>query len=150
MSDPVVAEDHWENYVGKHNANPVFVSYDKTAGQKELFQRLVYCARIMIPVHAPNRNGGPSEPESGRLWNMEDKLCESLVKQHVDCRLVGRLTYQGIRELVFQLSDWEYFRPVVGNWMLLNQDYEIEVSEHEGWEFVRGSVWPSAFTPINP
>src|SRR5688572_27198 len=131
MKNKVVVEEHWDNYVAEHDQCPVFVSYDRTAGDNILMQRLVHCARVMIPVHTPNRNGGPTADESVLLWNMEDCLCEFLAKQYVDCRLVARLTYKGMRELIFQLSDWNSFRPVVGAWMIQNENYQIDISEHE-------------------
>src|SRR5699024_584896 len=71
------------------------------------------------------------------------QLCAKLAEHGVDCRLVGRLTHQGTRELVFQLADWESFRPPVGMWMGENTDYEIDVSEHEGWEFFDDCIRPS-------
>jgi regulator of RNase E activity RraB len=64
----------------------------------------------------------------------------------VRCRLVGRLTCNGVREIVFQLDDWDSFRPVVGRWMGDNDRYEIDVSEHEGWEFFNDVIRPSSET----
>jgi hypothetical protein len=74
---------------------------------------------------------------------MEDELCELLARSGVLCRLVGRLTHQGTRELVFQLDHWEQFRPPVGAWMGEHPEYEIDVSEHEGWEFFDRCIRPS-------
>lgn len=59
------------------------------------------------------------------------------------CRLVGRLTHNGQRELVFQLDDWDSFRPPVGIWMLSHKKYDIDVSEHEGWTFFDECVRPT-------
>jgi hypothetical protein len=75
---------------------------------------------------------------------MEDRLTEFLEQQNVSCLLLGRLTHGGVRELVFQVSEWTPFRPPVGRWMQLHPDYETDVSEHDGWDFFFSSVWPSA------
>jgi regulator of RNase E activity RraB len=104
----------------------------------------VHCARVIIPIHRPNRNGGPVAPESERLFEMEDELCGALAKHGVDCRLVGRLTCDGVRELVFQLEDWESFRPPVGIWIMAQEEYEIDVSENEGWRFFDDCIRPTA------
>ncbi len=139
-----VVFDEWETYVRDSENGPFFISFDAEAEREDLTKPLPFCARVLIPIHEPNQNGGPVSPESEQLWDMEDGLCAALAEHRVDCRLVGRVTHNGIRELVFQLSDWESFRPPVGLWMGEHDDYEIDVSEHEGWEFFNDIIRPSA------
>src|SRR5438128_10141578 len=133
----------WNTYVSETDDGPLFVSFDEEAALKDLTDTLEHCARVIIPIRQPNRNGGPVKPESELLWNMEDELCSALAQHGVLCRLVGRLTHQGIRELVFQLDDWQSFRAPVGLWMQAHADYAIDVSEHEGWDFFNDCIRPT-------
>jgi hypothetical protein len=139
-----VVHDEWDTYVVDSDDGPLFVSFDVAAAREDLRSSLCHCARVMIPVKHPNRNGGPTGAESERLWAMEESLCATLTQHAVKCRLVGRLTHQGTREIVFQLDDWESFRPPVGLWMSEMTDYEIDVSEHEGWDFFDDCIRPTA------
>jgi regulator of RNase E activity RraB len=139
-----VVFDQWDTYLSQADDKTLFISFDVEAAQQDLTDTLTHCARVLIPIHHPNENGGPVEPESERLYELEDALCAKLVEHGVACRLVGRLTCDGTRELVFQLDDWESFRPPVGLWMSEQEDYEIDVSEHEGWSFFDDCIRPSA------
>lgn len=138
-----VVFDSWDTYVAEANEKPLFISFDADAAANDLTDTLQQCARVVIPIHEPNQNGGPADEESERLYAMEDALCAILTKHAVVCRLVGRLTHDGTREIVFQLDDWESFRPPVGLWMQENDDYEIDVSEHEGWTFFDDCIRPT-------
>lgn len=138
-----VVHDEWETYISDSETGPLFVSFDVAAANEDLTGSLTNCARVIIPIRKPNKNGGPVQPESDRLYEMEDDLCSDLANRGVNCRLVGRLTCDGIREIVFQLGDWDDFRPVVGRWMRDNDRYQIDVSEHEGWEFFNDVIRPT-------
>jgi regulator of RNase E activity RraB len=135
--------DEWDTYVAQSDGKPLFVSFDVEAARTDLTDTLTHCARVIIPIHKPNRNGGPVQPESDRLYVIEDDLCASLSEHGVRCRLVGRLTCDGVRELVFQVDDWDTFRPPVGLWMQHNGAYAIDVSEHEGWSFFDDCIRPT-------
>ena len=140
---PQIVFDQWDNYVSQSDDKPLFISFDVQAAQEDLTDTLPHCARVLIPIQRPNDNGGPVPPESERLYEMEDELCATLTQHGVACRLVGRLTCAGMRELVFQLDDWEGFRPPVGLWIMNHEDYQIDVSEHEGWEFFDDCIRPT-------
>jgi hypothetical protein len=138
-----VVYDAWDTYVAETDAGPAFVSFDAEAAESDLSDTLPHCARVILTIRRPNANGGPVSPESERLYELEDELCAMLADAGVSCRLVGRLTHGGLRELVFQLDDWDEFRPPVGAWMVEYSEYEIDVSEHEGWDFFNDCVRPS-------
>jgi len=135
--------DPWDTYVVTTDEGPIFISFDEGVTQEDLSESLPYCARVIIPIHSPNDAGGPVHPENEKLWAMEDELCALLSEGGVRCRLVGRLTYGGERELVFQLADWDAFRPPVGHWMTKHPDYKFDVSEHDGWEFFNTCIRPT-------
>jgi hypothetical protein len=138
-----VVYDAWDTYVAETETGPAFVSFDAEAAGRDLSHTLTNCARIILTIRRPNANGGPVSPEGERLYELEDELCAMLAGDGVSCRLVGRLTHDGVRELVFQLDDWDEFRPPVGAWMVEHSEYEIDVSEREGWAFFNDCVRPS-------
>jgi regulator of RNase E activity RraB len=137
-----VVFDSWDTYVRETGDQPFFISFDVEAAREDLIDTLTHCAHLAIAIHAPGPNGGPDRPENERLWEMEDQLCDALAERAVACRLVGRLTHGGYRVLVFQLDDWETFRPVVDEWIERHGDYAIQVSESEGWEFFNEAIRP--------
>jgi hypothetical protein len=139
----VSPEHNWEAYSYQTDNGPVVVGFhaDSDKINRESYP---YCARVLVSIKAPDRNGGPSQDEAKTLWDMEDRLVAALDTGGVPCKMLGRLTHGGIRELVFQVADYTPFRPPVGVWMSKHPEYEIDVSEHDGWEFFIGSVWPSA------
>lgn len=137
-----VVFDEWNAYVAERDDLLMFISFDVGATRSTRPSNLAWCARIMIPIREPGPAGGPGDEERDVLWQMEDALVAMLQKAGVRCRLVGRMTYDGLREIVFQVHDWESFRPPVGAWMGAFADYEIDVSEHEGWEFFDDHISP--------
>jgi hypothetical protein len=138
----VCPEHNWDTYSYSTDKGPVFVGFH-TDSNKINQARYPYCARVLITIKAPNHNGGPAQNEAQVLWNMEDRLVESLDAADVPCLLLGRLTHSGTRELVFQVADYSAFRPPVGLWMMKHKDYALDVSEHDGWAFFNEFVWPS-------
>lgn len=141
-SHPVVIRENWETYSYVSDGGPVFATF--YAGAKGIAREdFPYCARVIIRIRQPNENGGPTSEEAETLWGLEDNLTDALSRSGGECILVGRLTHAGDRELVFQLADWDRFRPPVGRWIQQNPTYDIDVSEHDGWEFFDEYVWPT-------
>lgn len=138
----VCPERGWENFRYMTDNGPVISTFYTEADtlDEDAFPN---CARIIIPIKEPSSNGMPGNEEAKVLWALEDELVEILDSNSVKCRLVGRLTHSNTRELVFQVSDWEEFRPPVGFWLGEHPEYDMDVSEHEGWSFFWDSVWPS-------
>lgn len=138
----IVSEEGWDFYRYRMEEEIVVAGFCEEA--REVAQdAFPYCARIMIPIAEPTPHGGPDDAEAEVLWKMEDTLAAALEAAAVHCHLLGRLTYGATRELIFQLADWDAFRSVVGSWMTQQKTYEIEVAEHDGWEFFLDRVWPS-------
>jgi hypothetical protein len=142
MSAPKIVFDEWNTYVADRDGVRMFISFDEGIARNDRPDDLPYCARVILSIKAPNDAGGPVSPEAEHLWDLEDELTATLEKHRVRCRLIGRLTYQGIREIVLQLHDWDSFRPPVGLWMMQHEDYETDVSEHEGWDFFDDVIQP--------
>lgn len=143
LSQQQVVHDHWDVYLQGTDKGPAFISFDVQAAKEDLTATLTHCARVIIPIKEPNENGGPVEPEGSRLYDLEDELCGLLTAEGIACRLVGRLTHCGTRQLIFQLDDWEKFRPAVNFWMSRVVDYDIDMAEHAGWEFFDNCIRPT-------
>jgi regulator of RNase E activity RraB len=141
-----VVFDEWQTYESETDIGLFFISFDVEAAREDLTATLPHCARVIIPIHDPNEGGGPVMPEAQKLWDMEDSLCNALSERGVDCRLVGRITHRGNREIVFQLDDWNTFRPPLDEWIQDQSDYDISVAEHEGWEFFNDMLRPTPET----
>lgn len=137
-----VVSNHWNVYQRLHKDMRMMVSFDEDVARGEQSAELSLCARIMIPTAVKNAAGEFDRLSFDVLNGLEDHLVESLQQDNIHCRLVGRLTYGGLRELVFQLQDWESFRPTVGMWMREHAEHEIDVSEHEGWNFFHDFLMP--------
>ncbi|WP_372365744.1 DUF695 domain-containing protein [Candidatus Uabimicrobium sp. HlEnr_7] len=137
-----IVSDEWNTYPAERDGVAMFISFDEAVIREDPPKDLQLCARIIISIREPNNTGGPVSPESELLWEMEDALVALLQEHCVRCRLVGRLTYDGLREIVFQLHDWNLFRPPVGLWIMQNENYDIDVSEHEGWCFFDEYIYP--------
>lgn len=138
----VFPERPWEVYQYSSNGRPVYCTFYADAN-KLAQAEYPHCARVRIPIKAPGPSGGPHGDEVKVLWAMEDEVTAALEQSGVKCVMVGRLTFDDERELVYQLHDWETFRPPVGRWMQTRPDYDIGVSEHEGWKFFFDCVWPT-------
>jgi hypothetical protein len=141
-SNPVVIQENWETYSYNSEGVPFFVSF--YAGAHEIARGdFPFCARVIMPVRAPNTNGGPTGEEAETLWRLEDDLTDALAQSGAKCILLARLTHAGNRELVFQVAELGNFRLPVSRWMKQSPDYKIDVSEHDGWGFFDDCVWPS-------
>src|SRR5262245_47305029 len=141
-SDAVVIQGNWESYSYNSPDGPAFVSFYAGAGDiaRDAFP---FCARVIIPIQRPNANGGPTGDEAETLWRLEDDLTEGLARHRSKSLPVARLTHGGNRELVFQIAVWDTFRPPVVLCMKQKTEYDIDVSEHDGWDFFNECVWPS-------
>ncbi len=133
-STSVSARDGWDQYSYKGPEGLVVVSYWTGAGQVDR-KSFPHCARIIIPC-------GQDQASADAAWALEDQLIALLDHHDVPCRMLGTLRLPGRRELVFQVGEWDRFRPAVGKWFQGNRAVELDVTEHEGWEFFDTSVWP--------
>jgi len=137
-----IVSDEWNSYVADRDGVTTFVSFDEKLAADDLPTELQQCTRIIVRILHPNEVGAPVPPENERLWQMEDELVASLQSEEVPCRLIARMTYKGLRELVFQHADRDSFRAVIEAWISSQGDYEAEVSEHQGWAYFEDCIRP--------
>lgn len=143
-TDSKIVHDVWDSYFTERHDVPMTISFDDGVTDGEPPADLELCARIIIPISETKPNSSwPIDSENELLYTMEDEITDQLLKAEVSCRLVARMTYDGLRELVFQVGDEDGFRPIVGGWMQNHKGYDIDVSEHDGWGFFDDFVRPS-------
>jgi regulator of RNase E activity RraB len=139
----VSSNEGWEVHAYETEGGPVFVIFQSDLEDVDQ-DAFGFCARVLIPIVDPQDSGGPTQEEAERLNALEDQLIAGLDAAGTDCLHVGRVTHAGVREVVFMVADWETFRPPVGTWMQ-SVDREIDVSEHDGWQFFFEAMWPSPY-----
>jgi regulator of RNase E activity RraB len=124
------------------------ISFDVELGKEERHKGYNKSIRVIVYVPLAGRvlqNGLPVREELPRLEQFEDDLLGTLQKRSVDCRFVGRMTYGGMREFVFQVEDVKAFRDSVSRVERTTDDYRIELKEGEGWQFFDEKIRP---TPV--
>ncbi|MEM1221677.1 MAG: DUF695 domain-containing protein [Verrucomicrobiota bacterium] len=139
-----IVYDDWDVYFTDRHNVPMTISFDDGIARGDRPLELNLCARIIIHIKETKEGSSiPVQPESDLLYRMEDEITEQLQSSKVKCRLVGRMTYDGLREIVFQVGEIESFRPIVGRWIQGHKEYEIGVSEHDGWGFFDDFIQPN-------
>jgi regulator of RNase E activity RraB len=145
--EPVkVVGDSWAVYSYTYGEGmQAVISFDVDRAREEEHQGYGHSIRVIVRIPLVGRvleNGLPVRDELSRLEQFEDGLLKALEKRGVDCRLVGRTTYGGMREFVFQVEDVKGFRESASKLGGLAGDYEIELREEEGWRFFDDKVSP--------
>jgi regulator of RNase E activity RraB len=139
----VVSPGEWDMFIARTEAGPVFVTFDVEVARHPPIITLPHCARVIIRIQKPAPTGAPYFEEAQRLDVAEQALCSELGAAGVPCRLVGRLTHEGVRESVFQLSEMGPFRNVVERWWQKFPDEQIRVVTHPGWQFYEACIRPT-------
>ena len=141
-SGPVIHEA-WEMYVtATEEGTPCFVSFDVDAATEDLSTTLRHSARVTVALKEPTDEGLATQAEHERQMKLLDSLVAALTKAKVKCRLVGRLTHSGTRELVFQTDDKAKFVETLKAWAQPLEGEEVNLEEDEGWEYFDDVVKP--------
>src|SRR4051812_50063656 len=69
-----VVFDSWDTYAAESPDGPIFVSFDVEAAERDLSDTLTHSARVIIPIHRPNDNGGAGAPGGGPPSEVGDGL----------------------------------------------------------------------------
>jgi regulator of RNase E activity RraB len=141
-----VVGDSWAVYSYTYEEGmKAVISFDVDRAREEEHRGYGYSIRVIVRIPLVGRvleNGLPAGDELPRLERFEDGLLKVLEKQGVNCQLVGRMTYGGMREFVFQVEDVKGFGESASKLESLAGDYEIELREEEGWRFFDEKVSP--------
>ncbi|MDF1812566.1 MAG: DUF695 domain-containing protein [Verrucomicrobiales bacterium] len=136
--------EKWDSYGKMRDGVFMIISFDDEAANGDQPADLELCARIIIPINEMQTGSAlPVESEEEFLYLIEDEIVDLLSRENINCRLVARLTYDGLREVVFQVKEEDSFRAEVGKWIRKHVTHDIDVSEHEGWGFFNDFVSPT-------
>lgn len=138
----ICPETNWETYMYSTEEGNVFVRFYDRAIELDK-EKYSMTARVIITMKDLLPSGGPTDEHAEELWNLEDTLIDTLKQHDSHCVFVACLTHGESREIIFQVGDVETFRPPVGAWIGSNESFEIDVSEHDGWDFFDSCIWPS-------
>jgi regulator of RNase E activity RraB len=139
--------DGWEVYSYTYGDDQVAViSFDVESAEAEGHPDHPHGRRVIAFVPEPevSDNGLPSQNALQRLDALEDGLLQALQAAKVEGRFVGRMTYGGMREFVFQVTDGPGFARALSAWRDRQKGWRIETRERDGWGFFDEKVRPSA------
>jgi regulator of RNase E activity RraB len=137
----------WEVYSYTYGDGMVAViSFDVESAEAEEHADHPHGRRVIafLPEGEVSDNGLPSQKAVQRLDALEDGLLQALRAANVEGRFVGRMTYGGMREFVFQVTDAPGFARALTAWRDWQNGWRIETREREGWGFFDEKVRPSA------
>jgi regulator of RNase E activity RraB len=143
----VQVSEHWQVYSYTFGEGQrAIIRFDHDAATERAHHGHTRCRRVIIflPLEQIAPNGLPRRYEmleSVEKW--EDSLLEALTAAGVDGRLVGVMTYHGLRDIVFQVTDADHFALVVEHFKATLPGVRIETKGSEGWEFFDTRVAPS-------
>lgn len=143
---PIVG-DSWESYFYTYGEGQLArIGFDVAAGAEQKHKAYRNCRRVILFVDASRvrEDGMPSDDDISQLISLEQALIAGLQEQAVDCRFVGRMTYGGMQEFVFQVEDAQQFDKTVSAWTGSVSAYKTEVRRETGWMFFDRKVRPSA------
>ena len=136
----------WEMYhYRRENGMLCVVSFDLGLAQSEPIAELNQSYRIVLHLLPENTQAGglPVEGMVVQLEDIERDLVKSLETAKVNCRMVGRQTYEGKREMVFQVENGEHFEQIYGIWAADFTDFKVEQVQSEGWDFFEQHLKPT-------
>lgn len=139
----VVFEGEWDMYIARTETGPAYVTFDLQVATASTLPDLPHCSRVLVRIHNPGPNGLPPRDEAEELDAINDSLISDLSQAGVLCRMVARITHDGVQESVFMVADLESFDSIVNSWWRRHPEREMRVLTHQGWEFYDKVVRPT-------
>ena len=133
-----VTNENWEFYqTFDEEENVTFATIDLT--YQEPKNQKGFKGELFVRVRIPqNRlHDGIPIPEEHEYQNQkEEELCERLVKSRINCIQVGRLTFGGQKQYVFEHNDLEGFKNEFNAWSkAFSKDYSLELNPLKPFEY---------------
>lgn len=130
-----VDNDRWEMFhFLDENKSTNIVSFDTTYTDRRDREEMndEYSLVIHIPESRLN-NGLPHPEENISLNRMENALIRSLEEAQVDCKVVGRTTFDGKKVFLFETRDGVAFQTVCKSWQNDIGSYVLELKHTQAW-----------------
>ena len=146
MSDQMrhqIAGGTWDAYSFLNEASQLtVVSFNVESALENQHTGLNTSAWVIVylPVNYVAENGLPAEVAFDRLRRIESHLIRTLDENQVECRLVGRKTYAGQQEFVFQAAALKPFADAIQPMLEKDSAYRMELQSQEGWEYFENNI----------
>ena len=147
MKKPRVVDGQWEMFhFTRPNGKVTVVSFDLEVAQGSRPEGFDTCFRVVLHLLPENVQPGglPVEGMTVQLEEIERDLVKSLETATVKARMVGRLTHDGKREMVFQVGDPAHFESILSIWLDDFTDFQATFTAESGWEFFENEIMPTA------
>lgn len=133
-----VTNEDWEFYqTFDENDEITFVAVDLT--YQEIKNQKGFVGELFIRIRMPENklHKGIPIPEEQQFQNDKDnELCDRLIRERIKCIQVGRLTFEGQKQYIFEYNDLEGFKKVFGEWKAsFNKEYSIELNLLKPFEY---------------
>ncbi len=149
MTDPILHDitgGTWDVYSFLNETGQlVVVSFNIEAALEERPVNLNTNARVIVrlPINAVGKNGLPAETAFEQLRRIEKHLIRSLEENTVECRLLGRKTWDGKQEFVFQTAELQSFSDAIRPMLEKDSAYRMELESQAGWDYFEQNIKPS-------
>ncbi|MCA9982153.1 MAG: DUF695 domain-containing protein [Anaerolineales bacterium] len=124
----------------------IIVSFNVNRALQDQHDDLPHCARLLVyaPIEFVDAEGLPDGDILQPLAELEDKIMEILAKHNIACQFVGRLTYNGVREFIFQVdpASLPHFHEITDE-IIHRSPLEMARKEELGWRFFDENIRPS-------
>jgi regulator of RNase E activity RraB len=135
-----ITNENWEFYQSLDEDEIIcFTSVDLTYSDPK--DQKGFSDELFIRVRIPNDRIHETVPipEEQEFQNSkEDELCNILLKEKVDCKEVGRLTYNGQKQYIFESNNYDSFKKCFGLWASsFEKKYSLELNKLEPFEYYK-------------
>jgi len=133
-----ITNDNWEFYQAyDEDGNISFTTIDLSYNDPP--KQVGFLGELFVRVRIPEQkiHEGIPIPEEHSFQNeKEEELCEALVKSRIDCIQVGRITYFGQKQYIFEYNNLDGFKSIFNSWKnSFSTDYEIELNLLSPFEY---------------
>lgn len=131
-----IDNDTWHIYTSHdEEGNPMFTGFDPTYLEEK--DRPDFKSEFVVLVVIPEehlQDGNLIPTGHDVLYKLEDGLMKHIEGYNIDCKVVARDTYKGIRSFVFEVNNEQLFEQSIQTFISKNSNFKIEVSSNEPWK----------------
>ncbi len=135
----------WEFYTYRFGGDMrAMIRFDLEAAKAIDRQKLNNGVRLILylPTDQLYPNGTPKQSLFESLAGFENQLLDCLSRKKVKARLVGVMSYSGLREFVFQVAESSKFQRLLTS-CIKRSPFRTETRLYSGWQFFDQKVKPS-------
>jgi regulator of RNase E activity RraB len=144
---PQIEGDRWEVYdILEDDGFPAIICFDFDSIEPSNQKKYKHCQRIIIHFKEEQlyETRVPLKEANRKLNGLEKHLIGLLQLTTVPCRYVGRKTYDGKKEYIFQTDNPLEFYLAVELWsqQLHENGFSYDVTGSEGWDYFNEKISP--------